>query len=119
MNSTGKLCTKCQGWKPFEEYHKKKTTPDGYQFHCKECVKHYKKKYYGSNKKEIIAKTKLYKEENRKTIRDNRKDYDKLYYQLNKEEILTKQKKYNEENHEHVKEIKRNSYHRNKVKATD
>ncbi|MBU8732044.1 hypothetical protein KM915_18480 [Cytobacillus oceanisediminis] len=119
MNSTGKLCTKCKEWKPFEEYHKKKTTPDGYQFHCKECVKKYKRKHYESNRKEIITKTKQYKIENYDRMSEARKETDRKYYQENKETILEKQRKYIEENHEHVKEIKRNSYHRNKVKATN
>jgi hypothetical protein len=115
---TGKVCTKCGEWKKFEEFHKKKTTADGYQYYCKECCKKYKRKYYDSNRKEIIEKTRIYKQENHEKLKDKIKETNKEYYRTHSMEILEKQRKYTEKHHEHVKEIKRKSYHKNKNKVS-
>lgn len=35
--SQGKRCPKCGTWKPYSEYHKNRSTQDGYQSYCKPC----------------------------------------------------------------------------------
>lgn len=34
---TGKVCTKCEQFKPLDEFHAKKTSSDGHASQCKEC----------------------------------------------------------------------------------
>lgn len=35
----GKICTTCQSWKPYSEFHKYKRMKDGYEIYCKQCRK--------------------------------------------------------------------------------
>ena len=41
-----KQCTKCWETKSFSDFHKKSATPDGYAYHCKQCVREYDAKEY-------------------------------------------------------------------------
>ena len=50
-----KQCKKCGEVKPFAEYHKNKSRPDGHTDQCKQCVK---ERYQEKNKDRIEAKNK-------------------------------------------------------------
>lgn len=81
-----KTCCHCKQSKPYSEFHKNRSQPDGYAHRCKSCIKEYydepkmrsqrnqqKRDYYSQNKEEIDAKQ-------------------KVYYYTNREEILEKQR---------------------------
>jgi len=42
---SSKVCTKCKIDKPFTEFSKKKTSPDGLQYICKQCHREYSHEY--------------------------------------------------------------------------
>jgi hypothetical protein len=46
----GKVCTKCNEWKSYNEFHKNKNVKDGYVSQCKECRNLHRKEYYKNNK---------------------------------------------------------------------
>ena len=41
---TEKVCTKCGKTKPISEFNVKNDSPDGYQYHCKDCKREYQLK---------------------------------------------------------------------------
>lgn len=45
-----KKCTICKQPKPIKDFNKKKSSPDGYQPHCRECNRKASRKYYHSNR---------------------------------------------------------------------
>lgn len=45
-----KRCSKCEKIKPYEEFYEREFTSDGYQYHCKQCVKAKRKEYYQRDK---------------------------------------------------------------------
>jgi hypothetical protein len=47
MNISTKKCSRCGKYKPYSEYWKKKSSPDGLQYYCKSC----KRDYYGHQPK--------------------------------------------------------------------
>lgn len=38
-----KICTKCKVEKPFSEFHRWASTPDGYHYNCKDCKRAYRR----------------------------------------------------------------------------
>jgi hypothetical protein len=46
-----KQCSKCLETKPYEEFYVREFTPDGYQYHCKQCIKTKRNEHYKRNKK--------------------------------------------------------------------
>jgi transposase-like protein len=82
--SDSKTCSKCSIEKSLEEFHKKKSSKDGYNPRCKEC----RKKYQEENKEQIKEYNKKWEEENK----ENRKESGKTYRETNKE----KTKEYNQ-----------------------
>jgi len=44
---TTKTCSKCNTEQPLDNFHKNKTTIDGYVYHCKSCRKEESLKLYG------------------------------------------------------------------------
>ena len=71
----GKTCTKCEVFKSFGEFYRDKNRKDGFQVHCKSCVKEYQ-----------VANA------------DRKKMYDKRYYVANADKRKLRSKKYYEEN---------------------
>ena len=81
-------------------------------------------KIYKEENKEIIKNNKknynkLYKEENKEIIKEYNKEYDKKYYEQNKEIIKQKVKKYSEENKEIIKNRQKKYYQENKEKLKE
>jgi hypothetical protein len=94
-----KKCRICGLDKELKDFHKKKSSRDGYRNECKECVKDIQKKY---------------KED--PTFIEKRKQYDKKRYDENREEILEYKKQYHEDNKEKINAKKRQYYANDKVK---
>ena len=63
-----KTCYKCKEEKPFSEFHKDRTTKDGYQNQCKVCRKVYNKSYYEKNIEKVKERTRKYKQENEEKV---------------------------------------------------
>ena len=70
-----KKCNGCQLKKEFSEFHKQSENVDGYRSTCKFCGKSVLKKYYNSNKDEIIT-------------------YEKEFYKLNSNSVKKRTKQY-------------------------
>lgn len=84
-----KKCRICEDIKEVTEFHKKKTSKDGYRNECKECVKDIQKKY-----KEAPD------------FKEKRAEYDKQRYSEEKPKILERKKEYYQENKESILEQK-------------
>lgn len=93
----GKACTRCDEWKPLDDYNSHKTCVGKRDSVCKECRKLYRK----INSDSIKKYNHIYRNENRETIakkdkeyRDNNKErYQRIYKEYrdkNKENILAK-----------------------------
>lgn len=78
-----KRCSKCGEYKVLEGFSKKKSSQDGFQYECKQCVSGYCKQY------QIV---------NREKIAENKR----VRYQLNRERVLVEGKKYREVNREKI-----------------
>ena len=78
-----KVCNKCNQSKSVDDFHKKKSSPDGYRNQCKICVEEYMKEY-------------------RKEHKNDRADYDKKRYEENREEILEHKKEYHKKNQDKI-----------------
>lgn len=59
-----KRCTKCKEFKRLEEYHKRSSEPDGYNYTCKECVLKQKREYYLRTTEEHKERARKWKKEN-------------------------------------------------------
>jgi hypothetical protein len=60
-----KTCTVCVESKSFSEFHKTKTSADGYTYRCKTCVSAYYKGYNASRKvaqAQLVVKSKVCRE---------------------------------------------------------
>lgn len=62
-----KICKKCNSLKELSNFHKDKSSNDGYYRWCKNCKQIYDKKYRKSEKVQAYIKTKAY--------RDSKKEY--------------------------------------------
>ncbi len=54
-----KVCKRCNQKKPLTEFWKNKTTRDGLQLYCKDCVRKYNKESYRRHPSRHIAKAKI------------------------------------------------------------
>jgi hypothetical protein len=90
-----KKCRICGKMKELSEFHKKKSTKDGYRNECKECVKDIQKKY-----KEAPGFT------------EKRAEYDKNRYSENKDDILYHKKEYYIDNRQNI--LKQKAEYRDK-----
>lgn len=61
-----KKCTICNKLKQFSEFNKKKTSKDGFQYHCRQCSKKEARQHYNENKSSYIDKN----ERNRETKKE-------------------------------------------------
>lgn len=52
-----KRCTKCGESKPFSSFNRNKKKKDGYQDHCRNCQKQYKRDHYQANKQLYVQKS--------------------------------------------------------------
>ena len=135
-----KICKKCGIEKPStsEYYPKSKTSKDGVQNTCKECVKErtkkwrlenkdrlnqYKQKWYEDNRDYVKEKRKIYYEQNREKISEYQKEYQKeyqaQYYDKNKDKLKEYKKDYYQNNKDKLKEYQFQYYDKNKDKLKD
>lgn len=108
-NVEGKACTKCEVWKPLEDFHKEKYGSGGRRSNCKEC-----------NKKRIKTWQEENKEKRDKYLDDNKerfKDYYKKRYIENSEKIRQQRKDRYALDKEKENERSRNYYIQNREKA--
>lgn len=82
-------CSKCGEVKPFSEFHKDKTKPNGIRYDCKICANgsrnHAKDR---ENSKRWRERNVLRCQEYRKQYRERNKSYGRVYYRKNREKIL-------------------------------
>lgn len=90
-----KRCTKCKISKYYSEFHRMKSSPDGYKPRCKECRNSSGRKYYTENSDKV-------------------KESHKRYYRENLEYRRAKIKEYGRKNKDKASERSRRSYERNR-----
>ena len=108
MMNNVKKCTKCEKELSFENFHRDKTTKDGYKFRCKECTKISTKAY--SSIPENKERKKEYKKEYRS--RPETKKLEKEYEK--RPEIKEKRKEYR--NIPEIKERYKEYFNRPEIK---
>ena len=135
-----KICNKCGIEKSIQEF-EFRTDTGKYRNTCKECRKHYLKKWHEENKdhvqqyleekKELIkARSREYYLNNQehlkeysKTFRQEHKDYytgyNKQYKIDHKEKISDYNKQYNEKNNESIKQYKKEYHKANRPKENE
>lgn len=78
-----KYCPKCKTDKELDDFYKKRSTKDGYDYKCKKCHKVYfgkickevSKKYYNKNSQNIIVKNTQYALKNFEKTKNNHRQY--------------------------------------------
>ena len=101
METTTKVCTKCKIEKSCDNFSKNKTTKDGLQRHCRECVKKYNQ--------ENVEKNSQVKKKWRQLNPNNVKEKDKKWKKNNFHKI----KKYRQDNSDKIK-IYNRQYQKNR-----
>lgn len=104
-----KQCGKCREIKPIEEFHKSKSSKDGFYCQCKECSNKIKKEYYKENKEERLDYRKNHYENNKEEMLLRQKGYNKKYYENHKDKVKEKHKNYYEENKNIINEKRKDS----------
>jgi len=87
-----KICSVCKNEKNIDDFHKSKSSKDGFRWDCKDCRK---------------IERKIYNQKNNQ----KNKEYKKKYYELNKETIQTYNKEWSKNNPKYQGE-----YHKEKMK---
>jgi hypothetical protein len=111
----GKVCVKCNKWKPLEEYNKQKSKKDGRISYCKECAREYKKQWKKNNECHVKEYDQQYREANKERRSEYKKqwqknnverikEYSKQHYKTHKEHYKEQHKQYREATKEHRKE---------------
>ena len=103
-----KKCSKCGEWKPAtaEYFNRDKTSADGLNSWCKECLREYRQK----NKDRVREYSREYHQKNR----DHRREYNREYYQKNKDYYLERHREYRQKNRDRSIEHDREYYQKNK-----
>lgn len=81
-----KICTKCLTPKPGFEFGRLSKSPDGLNWHCKECVREYFARYRKKNYDKLSKKQKEYNKNNKEKV----KQYKKQWFEKNKDKIKAK-----------------------------
>lgn len=95
MENITKVCSNCKVKKSYDNFNLRKSTKDGLQYWCKQCVK----KNYQENADVIAEYHKKYRQENPGRLRE----YHKKWYQENTEIRREYVKKWHQENPGYVK----------------
>jgi hypothetical protein len=101
-----KVCAGCKLEKHLVEFSKKKTTKDGFQSCCKNCMSSQWKAYQAKNRKILSEKTAKWRENNSEHV----ESYAKEYRELNKDRLLAKGAEYRVKNISYFRNHSRNRY---------
>lgn len=94
-----KRCSKCGEWKSLAAFSKKKTTPDGFQRHCKACNSAYLAVYRAQQGETLLAKKRAYRANNLELERQ----YGRDHYTKNSEARRAYQQEYRAANPDKVR----------------
>lgn len=86
-----KICQKCGKEKEVNEYHKRSSACDGYDYWCKTCRARWACKYHKKNAKRIIERTRKWQKENPNKVNAN----SRLYYKKHSEKVKKRYRIYN------------------------
>jgi len=97
-----KICYKCKNEKPYDNYGRLTSSPDGLRYDCKACrskynlenrdhIKSKNLEYYKNNKNTLLDKNKLYRDNHKEEINIQRQEY------RNREEVKSHIKEKNKE----------------------
>lgn len=109
-----KKCTICGCEKPYSEFHKQASRPDGHANWCKPCKKAKKAEQYQASREQVLARVTRYRKENPEKVSEAKKrcyvakqsEYQarqQAYYQANRSLILEKCREYRIANAEQKK----------------
>lgn len=112
-----KICIKCNQAKPATEFGKRRASPDGLQFRCRECRKEQYQDYYGRNRDKELARAARNREENPEICAARIRNWqarnklrveanNKAWRAANPEKSSAFNKKWKDKNKEHLKAYK-------------
>ena len=101
-----KKCSSCKELKPLEEYHKDRSSKDGYHHRCTVCNKAHRKAMYQRRKEHFKAKQSEYRRNNPEKVKESKADY----YQRNKEKVDQFIQGWRKANPERVKLYQKTNY---------
>jgi hypothetical protein len=96
-----KKCNSCLGEFPFDMFHVKRASVDGYNNVCKPCKKLKNELFYANNRESKLVYQKEYREKNKEVVDAYKKAYNKTYapkyYEKNKEKKIAYSCQYHRE----------------------
>lgn len=110
MSMKSKVCNRCGVEKVLEEFYRRKKGKDDRRARCKACLSSRDKKYYSTNREEVLERTKEYRAANRDKIAAK----DKKYYAVNAEKIKAHKKEYRVANAKKNTEYQKKYYSANR-----
>src|SRR5439155_11234887 len=90
----GKICTKCEYWRPVERFPKRLLSRDGYSSICNECCNATSREWRAKNKDRVQELNREYYEANR----EERKAYHRRYRRENPEYFREKMQAFRDQN---------------------
>jgi len=84
--ATTKKCYRCGRLRPLTEFHRNRSTPDGYQWECKECKRMYQAEYRRTHRDKIREWARRYK--SRPEYRKKDREYSSARWRMLKKEAI-------------------------------
>ena len=100
----GKICTKCEIWKPLDRYSPQKQCRDGRKSWCKDCNAALVRANYANNPNKSKEYTRKWRAEHADYEREKMREYNAQHYQENKDRIIERVRVYADSNIEKIKE---------------
>ena len=110
-----KTCTKCCETKPLDDFHRNRSSADGRNTRCRECVAEDKRRYYEANRDKLRERHRRYREGNRDKVLEN----SRRYYEENRDKVLERKRRRDEANRDKVLEYQRRYYEANRDKVLE
>jgi hypothetical protein len=107
-----KICSKCGGEKPLDEFYNYQQSKDGKRSACKECTNKDNKSWAQKNEVSYTTYLKKY----RQAHKEEHAEYLSKYNDKHKDRIKIKEKEWREKNTDHIKEKQKNWYDKNRRK---
>lgn len=110
-----KTCTKCGETKPLDDFNRNRSTADGRQAWCRECMAEDKRRYRDANRDKELERQRRWRDANR----DKDLERKRRWHEENRDKLLERNRRYYEENHDKVLESNRRWREENRDKLME
>ena len=98
-----KTCTKCGETKPLDDFYRKRSSADGRDSWCRECVAERSRRYHEENRDKERERSRRWREENR----GKSMEYMRRWREENRDKERERQRQYQEENRNYRRTVAR------------